>query len=562
MERFLRFRAASKGVALALSFLLPIVLANAVSAAPGDTSLASTSDDGTKGGSDSFDASLSADGRTVAFDSFAANLDPADPDDLADIFVKDLDSGNLTLASAMAAGTKGDMSSFEPFLSADGTAVAFTSLATNLDPADTDASFDIYVKDLIDGSLVLASSSDGGVKGNSDSLFPSLSKDGGKVAFYSSSTNLDEADLDPSWDVYVKDLATGEIALASTADGGLEKGNDQSADPSLSADGTHVSFWSYASNLDPADADGSADVFVKDLVDGDITLASTSDRGVKGNDHSYATSLSADGTRVAFFSYATNLDAADADSAEDVYVKDLVSGALTLASTSDDGTKGDAGSTAPSLSGDGVTVSFESNAANLDPGHTDNSWDVYVKDLLTGELTLASSPDSFRPSLSANGAFVAFESSSMSLDPADTDTLADIYVRELGPAPIEADLEVTVSDTPDPVASGHFLTYLITVTNRGGSDATGVTLVDVIDDAKLRSVTASQGSCTEGPRGGTVNCALGSLSDDAVATVEIVVRAVRPKSSPITNTATVSGNEPDPVPENNTATETTTIGAS
>ena len=80
---------------------------------------------------------------------------------------------------------------------------------------------------------------------------------------------------------------------------------------SLSADGTKVAFQSIATNLDPADTDADYDVYVKDLTTGDLTLASTSDAGVKGNSSSFAASLSAVGTKVAFLSVATNLDPAD-----------------------------------------------------------------------------------------------------------------------------------------------------------------------------------------------------------------------------------------------------------
>ena len=172
-----------------------------------------------------------------------------------------------------------------PPLSADGTKVAFISSATNLDPADTDGFLDVYVKDLTTGGLTLASTSDTGVKGNARSFKPSLSAAGTKVAFISSATNLDPADTDGFSDVYVKDLTTGDLTLASTSDAGV-KGNSGSFEPSLSADGTKVAFWSTATNLDPADTDGFSDVYVKDLTTGDLTLASTSDAGVKGSSDS------------------------------------------------------------------------------------------------------------------------------------------------------------------------------------------------------------------------------------------------------------------------------------
>ena len=424
------------------TLLISFALATSALAAPGDLTLVSTSDAGIKGNVDSELPSVSADGTKVAFVSRATNLDPADTDGFFDVYVKDLTTGDLTLASTSDAGVKGNGHSVEPSLSADGTKVAFASLATNLDPADTDAVLDVFVKELTTGDLTLASTSDAGVKGNATSTEPSLSAVGTKVAFYSSATNLDPADTDGVLDVYVKDLTTGDLTLASTSDAGV-KGNGSSFKPALSADGTKVAFYSAATNLDPADTDGLGDVYVKDLVTGDLTLASTSDAGVKGNGDSFEPSLSADGTKVAFHSLAANLDPADTDAVLDVYVKELATGDLTLASTSDAEVKGNVNSREPALSSAGTKIAFWSSATNLDPADTDGVVDVYVKDLTTGDLTLASTSDagvkgndsSFRTSLSADGTKVAFISAATNLDPADTDGVLDVYVKELDASP-------------------------------------------------------------------------------------------------------------------------------
>ena len=44
----------------------------------------------------------------------------------------------------------------------------------------------------------------------------------------------------------------------------------------------------------------------------------------------------------------------------------------------------------------------------------------------------------------------------------------------------EADLEITKSDSPDPVTTGSDLTYTITVTNNGPDAATSVTVTDTL----------------------------------------------------------------------------------
>jgi Tol biopolymer transport system component len=349
----------------------------------GDLILASTSDTGVSGSGDSTLPSLSDDGTKVAFHSTASDLDPADTDTGNDIFVKDLTTGDLTLASTSDTGAKSNGHSGIGTLSADGTRVSFLSRATNLDPADTDTGYDVYVKDLGTGDLMLASTSDTGVKGNNSATNPplsSLSADGRVVAFHSSATNLDAGDLSNENDVYVKNLDTGDLTLASTSDTGV-KGNGGSGDPSVSDDGTHVAFVSAATNFDAEDAPDEADIYVKDLITGDIMFASSTDAGASGPDPKFSPSLSADGDKVAFMA-AGVLDPADGSVVPDVYVKDLTTGDITLASTSDTSVKGNGNSDYPSLSPGGTKVAFFSYATNFDPAASGSpTGDIFVKAL-------------------------------------------------------------------------------------------------------------------------------------------------------------------------------------
>ncbi len=120
------------------------------------------------------------------------------------------------------------------------------------------------------------------------------------------------------------------------------------------------------------------------------------------------------------------------------------------------------------------------------------------------------------------------------------------------------DLSVTKSDSPDPVTMRNTLTYTVGVSNGGPSPATGVTLTDTLPTSvTFRSATPTQGSCSL--LGSTVTCPLGSLPRTASATVTIVVIPNSPGT--ITNTATVSGNEPDPNSANNSASASTTVNA-
>ena len=408
-----------------------------LAAISGPVTLVSTTAGGEKGNAFSDGASLSSSGNLVAFTSDATNFG-AD-NGFSDIYVKDLASGELTLASTSDTGEEGDRESFQATLSPDGSVVAFSSRAGNLDPEDGNNNImDVFAKDLSTGDLTIVSTSDTGKPGNGDALSPSPSRSGDLVAFQTDANTLDPGDTDSASDVYLKDLRTGDLTLESTNRSGV-KGNSESFSPDLTPSGARLAFVSAATNLVAKDKDIAFDVYVKVLATGKLFLASTSDAGVKGDFGGENPSLSSGGTKVAFDSDSKNLDPGDTSRDTDVYVKDPTTGDLVLASTNDDGVKANGFSERPALSGNGRRVAFVSDATNLDPADTDNDWDVYVKDLVTGDVSLATtSSDGVKggedanqqfPSISGKGRRVAFHTEQQ-LDPGDPDDVPDVYVKD------------------------------------------------------------------------------------------------------------------------------------
>lgn len=118
-----------------------------------------------------------------------------------------------------------------------------------------------------------------------------------------------------------------------------------------------------------------------------------------------------------------------------------------------------------------------------------------------------------------------------------------------------ADLGIAVSDSPDPVTAGANLSYTITVTNNGPSQASGVSMTDALAaGASFVSATPSQGTCA-----GTsaLVCSLGNLANAATATITLVL--AWNSGGTKTNTASVASCSTDPASGNNSATATTAV---
>ena len=93
---------------------------------------------------------------------------------------------------------------------------------------------------------------------------PSVSADGRYVAFTSSAVNLVAGDTNRATDVFVRDRGTATTSRASVADDGTET-NHGSYTPSISADGRHVAFQSYATNRAPGSEEWHPNVYMRDL---------------------------------------------------------------------------------------------------------------------------------------------------------------------------------------------------------------------------------------------------------------------------------------------------------
>jgi Tol biopolymer transport system component len=312
-------------------------------------------------------ASLSADGRYVAFECRAA-LVPADVNHTSDIYVLDRVTGQLTLETVAFDGGSANGTSSDPHLSGDGRWLVFESGATNLVRQIDGQRADIFLRDRQAGATRAIGRPRRASEAASAGGGIVISQDGRVIAFASSDQHLvDGADANGAAnDVYVLTLATGVVARASVNSAGVQPAQGISFAPSLNADGTIVAFVSTADfQTDNAPALERPQIYVRDLVHGTTQLVSVSPDGKPGNQISHSVQISGDGRVVAFVSAASNLSSGDDNRLSDIYVRDLQTNATMLVSRTQRGKAGNGHSSRPALSADGQYVAFVSEASDL-----------------------------------------------------------------------------------------------------------------------------------------------------------------------------------------------------
>ena len=335
-----------------------------------------------------------------------------------------------------------------PFsLSRNGRYVAFISSATNLSPNDLDAVPDLYVKDLVTGSLQLASTNASGVKGNHTFLTsPVISNDGKTVLFTLDASNFDPRQIvhtcfirnqpRPCVDreVYAKRLDTGGIRLLTPPTGlnrplqghrhlcrqlyrrhlrqrssapmghgfsrrrclrgeprerlgeaGIDRAAGRDARRGVRRGGRRAIFrgrirvvFTISPNMgttpnpwDPRHTANTQQVYLKDVTSSALTLISVNTAGGYGNQGAFESRISPDGMQVSFQTRADNLDPNDTDTFQDIHLRDLAADTTSLISIRSDGVKADANSISSQPVPARDSVFFETVVGEFDTDHND-----------------------------------------------------------------------------------------------------------------------------------------------------------------------------------------------
>lgn len=238
-------------------------------------------------------------------------------------------------------------------------------------------------------------------------------------------SNLFLPQFPPRQNVFLRDRTNGTTVLVSVnqAESGGADGDSIPVD--ISTNGRYVLFESTASSLVSGVSNFINNIFIRDLVAGTNLLVSVSTNGFGGNKNSHSSVMTPDGRYVAFASAATNLINGDNNGLEDIFVRDMQTGTTTLASP---GAKGSSpvvtqlGSDFPDITPNGRYVAYYSTATGLVSG-VSTAGEIYVRDLVAGTTTWASTYAhtarqsrfgatngvSFNHIISADGLYVAYQ---------------------------------------------------------------------------------------------------------------------------------------------------------
>lgn len=372
------------------------------------------------------------------------------------------------LVSVSSAGAQGNQQSRYPAISANGRFVSFQSDASTLVANDSNGWADVFLRDRWSGTTIRISVTPQGAEGASFSDISSMSWDAARIVFASYAALLPDA---PFQGCYLYERRSGALSLVNRAgDGSL---GTTCASPSIDLLGGRVAFGT-GDMLEQGDANGHADIYVRDLVTATTTRATRGLGGTGADGSSYAPRLSGDGSLVLYASEATNLVANDNNGVRDIFVS-LIDGSQTERISVGPGgveanaTSGEVGA----INWDGSLLAFSSNADSLPDAGEFSESTLYLRVPGTDQtvaMSLPTAPSLLRegfneePDLSATGQYLVFASTDDLL--LDDDPGGGIYVIDL----VEAQI-ARVSQRLSEIGSGNH------IQPRVSADGTGIVWV-------------------------------------------------------------------------------------
>lgn len=414
---------------------------------PGPILRVNTDANGNGGDAEAGSPTWSPDGTKVAFYSKATNLVPGVNDGCAHVYLKTLSSGAIRVVDTAQNGTLGNGCPSSPGInmglsfSPSGDWLLFCSASTNLEADPVPGLEDLFGKNLTTGAVEWFGFGCG---------WPTWSPDGAKIAY---ATPFDQCGWsnNGAWDViwiyrnsplddcvHFHRVSTDSSGNQSTWSGPMD-----SERPTWSPDSTRILFSSDSPFLVPGDTNVAEDLFVKNINTNATARVSTNSQGGQLSGASERGTWSPDGTRIAFDSRANDTVPGDTNVHEDIFVKSLATGAVTLTSTNAVGQPTLWPHRNPSWSPDGASIAWDSEAVDLVPNDANTRRDVFTKNLTTGFVQLVSSNASGIQGDNASSAFgsapwawspdgtrILFTSNAQNLAPGDGNAFnQDIFVK-------------------------------------------------------------------------------------------------------------------------------------
>jgi hypothetical protein len=273
-------------------------------------------------------------------------------------------------------------------ISGDGRYVVFHSERTLL-PDDTNGVDDVFLRDRFSGGLTRVSVSSGGNEGNGPSSYPSISRDGRHIIFSSCATNLVANDTNFACDVFVHDRAQGTTVRVNLGVSGEEATSGTNwLFYSITGNGRYVAFVGWFDESGGTylrDRDGDADgVFDEPEDSTTVRISPTMVNGERPWGFFETPAISNDGRWIAYA--AGTMDANWNWLGLRMFVTDRSTSTTSRIDRPPFMADAMYSSSSPDFSDTNELV-FYTSVPYLVPEDTDNAYDVYVFNLLTGGHT-------------------------------------------------------------------------------------------------------------------------------------------------------------------------------